>query len=154
MNNSIDVLLIEDSVEDCIMLKNVCNHYADISIHVYNEPTLQSALQLLKIRTFDLILSDLNLPDSKGVKTIAAIHKASPDVPLVVVSSNDDINLIRECVEFGAHTFIHKSEMNGNLSRAIITAKVKQDILKQKQTTLLNAFRTAFSTETQTQQTI
>ena len=58
----------------------------DVSLgrfEVTNAGRLDEALEALSEREFDAVLLDLRLPDSEGFDTFAAVHKRSPDMPIV-----------------------------------------------------------------------
>ncbi|MGA7613828.1 MAG: response regulator [Thermoanaerobaculia bacterium] len=51
---------------------------------------------------FDAVLVDLGLPDSQGLDTVARIRFRFPDIPLVVLTSNDDVELGVSAVQAAA----------------------------------------------------
>ena len=57
----------------------------------------------------DLILLDLYTADSRGLQSLSLVGDRNPKGSIVVVSSDDDYDLIRECIERGAAGFIPKS---------------------------------------------
>ncbi len=57
----------------------------------------------------DLILLDLYTVDSQGLQSLSIVGNRNPKGAIVVVSSDDDLELIRECIERGAAGFIPKS---------------------------------------------
>lgn len=62
----------------------------------------------------DLILLDLNLPDCTGLATLEALREACPDVPVVVLSAEDDRETVLDALNLGAMGFIPKT-MNPEL---------------------------------------
>ena len=57
----------------------------------------------------DLVLLDLRMPDVSGFAALADIEDRHPDVPIVVMTGEDDPALVREAFEHGALGFIPKS---------------------------------------------
>ena len=57
----------------------------------------------------DLILLDLAMPGVKGFSGLMYLRAQYPEIPVVVVSANEDPSAIRRCIEFGASGFIPKS---------------------------------------------
>ncbi len=53
--------------------------------------TLADALAELASSVPDIIIADLNLPDSQGSKTLLALRQAAPVVPLLVLSGNETL---------------------------------------------------------------
>jgi len=57
----------------------------------------------------DLVLLDLAMPGVKGFSGLMYLRAQYPEIPVVVVSANEDPTAIRRCIEFGASGFIPKS---------------------------------------------
>lgn len=68
---------------------------------------LSSALEG-KMET-DLVLLDLAMPGVKGFSGLMYLRAQYPEIPVVVVSANEDPAAIRWCLDFGASGFIPKS---------------------------------------------
>ena len=56
----------------------------------------------------DLILLDLTMPGVRGFSGLLYLRAQYPGVPVVVVSANDDPEVIGRCMDFGASGFIPK----------------------------------------------
>jgi len=72
---------------------------------------LGEALGMLgeEMGTPDLILLDLNLPDSTGLRTLIAIREKAPHTPVVVLSADDSKETILGSLDCGALGFIPKT---------------------------------------------
>jgi DNA-binding NarL/FixJ family response regulator len=57
----------------------------------------------------DLILLDLSMPGVRGFSGLIYLRAQYPSVPIVVVSANDDPNVIRRCMDCGASGYIPKT---------------------------------------------
>lgn len=80
---------------------------------------MQTELTLRTRRDIDLVLLDLDLPDSLGLETLDAVRRTAPAVPVVVVSSLDGAQWAREAVDRGAAGFIHKTARSAALLDAV-----------------------------------
>jgi len=58
----------------------------------------------------DLILLDLTMPGVQGLSGLLYLRAQYPEIPIVVVSANEDGGTIRRCIEFGASGFVPKSQ--------------------------------------------
>jgi DNA-binding NarL/FixJ family response regulator len=67
----------------------------------------------------DLVLLDLTMPGVRGFSGLMYLRAQYPSVPVVVVSANDDVAVIRRCMEFGASGFIPKTLGIDEIRRAI-----------------------------------
>jgi DNA-binding NarL/FixJ family response regulator len=72
--------------------------------------TLAAALRLLLNEPdIDLLLLDLDLPDSRGLDTLKQVRKAAPLVPVVVLSACDDRDSVLAAIDHGAAGFLSKT---------------------------------------------
>jgi len=57
----------------------------------------------------DLILLDLAMPGVRGFSGLMYLRAEHPEVPVVVVSANEDRAVMRRCIDFGASGFVPKT---------------------------------------------
>ncbi len=57
----------------------------------------------------DLVLLDLAMPGVRGFSGLLYLRAQFPGVPVVVVSANEEPDVIRRCMEFGASGFLPKT---------------------------------------------
>ena len=69
----------------------------------------------------DLILLDLTMPGVQGFSGLIALRAQHPELPVVIVSANEEPVVIRRAVEFGASGFIPKSLNVDAIGTAIAT---------------------------------
>jgi two-component system chemotaxis response regulator CheY len=100
------VLLLEDSnFQRKILVKKLMN--LDISIRECSEAT--SALIYLEAENFDLVLTDLNLPDMSGVEFIKKLKKFKSDLPVIAITSpGSSIEHPEQAVAAGAAFYLNK----------------------------------------------
>jgi PAS domain S-box-containing protein len=92
-----------------------------------HEMKLADGLKRLSEQDFDIILLDLNLPDSKGMDTFAKVHVEVPDTPTVVLTGIDDEALAVQALQVGAQDYLVKGMLDwGLLSRAVHYAIERQ----------------------------
>jgi DNA-binding NarL/FixJ family response regulator len=67
----------------------------------------------------DLVLLDFNLPNVTGFAALVDLQERFPDIPVVIVSGEDDPALVRETFERGALGFIPKSSTTAVILSAL-----------------------------------
>lgn len=70
MKEIIKILLIEDNPGDAYLIEDNLKEFANFSYELIIAKTLNEALSVLNEQHFDIILSDLSLPDSDGINTL------------------------------------------------------------------------------------
>jgi len=120
---TIKVLLVEDmlmiaKITEQMLKKSPSNRY--VATH---RARLAEAVATLKTEEFDVILLDLNLPDSRELDTLARIIEVAPDVPIIVLTANNSDEVGLQAVKIGAQDFLLKGDFNYlTLDRAIVYA--------------------------------
>ncbi len=74
--------------------------------------TLGDAVAVLGSDKFDVCLLDLTLPDSVGLATMRAIHKAQPYLPIVVLTGQEDPWMALAAMKMGAQDFLVKGHLD------------------------------------------
>ncbi|WP_300319826.1 diguanylate cyclase [Accumulibacter sp.] len=76
----------------------------------------------------DVVLLDLSLPDSAGLATVETMRAAAPDVPIIVLTGQDDHQLAEAALQAGAQDYLVKDQLfqHDALGRAIRHALVRQ----------------------------
>ena len=69
----------------------------------------------------DLVLLDLSMPGVRGFSGLMYLRAQHPDVPVAVVSGNEDRAVIRRCIDFGASGYIPKTTDIEDMRSAIRT---------------------------------
>ncbi len=69
---------------------------------------LASALDMIKKQDFDVIVADLDLPDSSGIETALQICRNALKVPLVILTEIDDEKFELDALKAGAQDFLVK----------------------------------------------
>ena len=81
----------------------------DPSVQVSHARTARECLDIAAGGNFDLVLLDLGLPDKPGLEALSDLKHAHPDLPVVVLSGQEDRDTVLESIKRGAMGFIPKS---------------------------------------------
>ena len=76
---------------------------------VYTAVDLPEALQIASGRKLDLTLLDLGLPTCNGIEALERFRRAHPDVPVLVVSGQEDPARVQACLDAGAAGYVTKA---------------------------------------------
>lgn len=128
----IHVLLIEDSLADARLVQLDLEGSGDGNFKIRRAERLEDALRMIKEGGIDIVLADLNLPDSKGLNSFRKLREVAPNLPIILLTGDSDENLAVQMVKEGAEDYIVKGEVKGKyLSRAILYA-VERRSMREK----------------------
>ena len=136
------VLLVEDSDSDAQLYVTMLQ---ELQADPVNNPTATpmavervAALEpgLVELtdgeQAYDVVLLDLNLPDSAGLETVERVVAADPDVAVVVLTSAGDQQLGAEAVGTGAQDFLIKDHVTARvLNKTVTYAQTRKAQTKQ-----------------------
>jgi len=131
MENGVpSVLLIEDNPGDADLVRlRLVEGLSDVRVNCV--PRLSDALACLDAETPSLVLLDLNLPDSHGAETFRRIMQKAPNVPIVILSGQDDEALAIKAVHQGVQDYLVKGDVTSKqLERALRYAVERQGLLR------------------------
>lgn len=103
-----NILLVEDNPTQSKLTSTILQRRG---FDVEAASTLEKALKRLAKPDFDAILLDLSLPDSDGIDTFQRVH-AITDIPVVVLSAQDDKDLALQAVRQGAQDYLIKGMLS------------------------------------------
>ena len=99
------ILLIEDDISFCKLLeKFLVKKQYEVSI-AFSAAEARSAI---KSESFDLILTDLRLPDSDGIGLMSEFKNSHPQIPVVLMTGYSDVNTAVKAIKNGAADYISK----------------------------------------------
>ena len=141
--NVISVLLVDDDVTDRKLVKvALLQSSKAVKFSVESAENLSGADALMKNKKFDVVLLDLNLPDSNGVETVTKIREVNAQVPIVVLTGQADETTGVSAIKSGATDYLIKGVALENLlirtifhaiERKKIDATLKDNMAKLEQ---------------------
>ncbi|MBA2670452.1 MAG: response regulator [Gemmatimonadetes bacterium] len=119
-DTDVHILLVEDNAGDALLIREWLRDAGWLPGKLIVADRVASAREVLATATIDVILLDLNLPDSDGVDTVLQIYLAAPQVPIIVLTGLDDQTAALGALKAGAQDYLIKGRMDGALlARAI-----------------------------------
>lgn len=99
------ILLIEDDIAFCKLLEKFLIKKA---YEVTTTFSATEAREAVKNESFDLILTDLRLPDSDGIGLMSEFKISHPHIPVILMTGYSDVNTAVKAIKNGAADYISK----------------------------------------------
>jgi len=109
------VLLLEEDPDGRSGLGEAIAKLGEAGLDVESVPDLNQALGRLSQGGVDLMLMDLDLPDSEDPGTFERAHAFAPNVPIVVITALEDEDMALRMVKSGAQDYLVKGEVSPDL---------------------------------------
>ena len=112
-----NILVIDDE-------RSIRNTLKDILEFEKHKVTLaengKQGLELVENENFDLIFSDIKMPEMDGLELLSALTEKEIDAPIVMISGHGNIETAVESIKKGAFDFIEKPI---DLNRLLVTVR-------------------------------
>ncbi|HLA33847.1 MAG TPA: PAS domain-containing protein [Rhodocyclaceae bacterium] len=136
------ILVIEDEPGDFELIRTYMRLSAlnrnIVPESLHWEKTLHAGIAAARRHRPDIILLDLLLPDSSGLATVQTLHAALPDIPIIVLTGQDDDRLADAALQIGAQDYLIKGQFEHDalgraIRHAIVRAKLEQGLAQSQQ---------------------
>ena len=128
---SAKILIVEDNEMDALLLQETLKEAGPPHLELAVAGQVGDAVRLLNENRFDVILSDLSLPDSHGLETFTRLYAQAPETPIILLTGFEDESLGLEAVRAGAQEYIVKGTMNGKALWRIISYAIERQSLER-----------------------
>jgi two-component system, NtrC family, response regulator PilR len=113
------VLVVDDEPDLCELLSITLQR---MELNPRTANTLAAAQRLLKTETFDLCLTDMQLPDGDGLELVEWMQQATPTVPVAVITAHGNMETAVRALKAGAFDFVSKPLDLAGLRKLVVAA--------------------------------
>ncbi|MDQ1350361.1 MAG: two-component system, NtrC family, response regulator PilR [Acidobacteriota bacterium] len=96
----------------------------------------KTALEKLKKESFDLVISDIKMPDISGIDLLKKIKVISPEIPVIMITAFASANDAVEAMKLGAEDYVTKpfslDELKIIIDRAIYKTNIEKENIQLK----------------------
>jgi two-component system cell cycle response regulator len=135
----IKVLLVEDNPGDARLIREMLAEVNATPYELMHATSLAQAFEFLK-GAVDVVILDLNLPDSLGEETFLRVHSHAPGIPIVILTGIGDEALPLKALKRGIQDYLVKGQIDGRyLARSLVYAMERHNMLSVlKQLTMID----------------
>jgi DNA-binding NtrC family response regulator len=123
-----NILVVDD---DKNFLRVLTYYIQDFGFGAVPAPSGHEALKLLKEQAFDLLITDLKMPEMDGLELLAAVRRSNPDLPVIVLTAHGSIETAVEAIKLGAYDFLAKPFEKEEMRHAIANALKMADLMEE-----------------------
>lgn len=133
MSQDTQLLVIDDEISICQILKKIMEGEG---YQVFHTTSGTEGLKIYCERDIDVVLLDMNLPDSNGIDIAARMIDVNRMIPIILISAFGTIDRVVEAMKLGVYDFLEKP-----LTRDRILVTVRNALAKGKLEKELARFR-------------
>ena len=128
---AITILLIEDNPPDERLIREMLKDISHFKSNLISVVTLKDGCEQIQKNNFDIILLDLNLPDSTGRQTFQKVIDCSKEIPIILITGIKDEELPLKLIKKGAQDYLTKQSLNPDLlGKSILYSIERQALLR------------------------
>jgi len=124
-----EVLVVDDERDTCELLELAL---ARQGMQVTTCTTAADALEKIASRDFDVVLTDLSMPETSGLEVCERVIALRPDVPVVLITGHATLETAMGAIRAGAYDFVTKPIESKTLgvvvSRAVQHRRLREQI--------------------------
>lgn len=129
--NKIQILVIEDNPGDFNLVRLYLKQ-GQIKCETDHAPSFFDGMDQMEEKEYDLVLLDLSLPDIQGFKTLELFLEKQKNVPVVVLTGNEDSKIGNLAIKAGAQDYLVKGEFDRNLLSRVVGYALQRHEIKSK----------------------
>lgn len=108
--DALRVLLVEDNPTDALLVEVALEDMTAPAPTLTHVELLADAKKALESESFDVVLIDLNLPDSEGLGNFEQLHELAPETAMIVLTGLSDESVAVAAIARGASDYLIKGE--------------------------------------------
>ncbi|MDD4890341.1 MAG: sigma-54 dependent transcriptional regulator [Phycisphaerae bacterium] len=119
-----DDAIIVDSLKEFLSLEGYEADGAD---------DFDSALSALEKRPYQLIISDVNMPDGDGFELLRVVKQRYPEVVVIIITGYGTIESAVEAIKLGAYDYLTKPIIDDEIRLVVKRALQQQSLIRENQ---------------------
>jgi len=126
----IKTLIIEDSPADAFIVSEYLEEIREKVFNIQITESLAEGEELIEQGEFDIVLIDLNLPDSRGINHYKTVFKRYAYLPFIIMTGLSNLEISVNMIKQGAKDYLVKGEFDANLLNRSISYVIQRKSLE------------------------
>ncbi len=111
---NLSIFIVEDNPDEVFLIRQILSRAPETRFEVTVAATLEEALPQLRAHQPDILILDLNLPDSGGIETFQRVFAVYPKLPIIIATALPEKGVALEAIYAGAQDFLVKGQYQEN----------------------------------------
>ena len=124
------VLIVDD---ETIMRNFLAETLRRKGMEVFAAENGKTALKLFKEKSFDLVISDLNMPDMTGIDVLRKVKEKSPETVFIIITAFGSIENTVEAMKLGAFNYLIKPFSPDTIEAVLDKAEEHLSLVQENQ---------------------
>jgi EAL domain-containing protein (putative c-di-GMP-specific phosphodiesterase class I) len=124
-----DILVVDD---EPTLLRGICRVLTERGYFVVCERSGQAALEKFRAREFDVIVTDIAMPEMDGIQLLRQLREHDAEVPVVLITGEPAVSTAVKALEYGAFHYLTKPIPFGNLEDVVDKAACLRRMARMK----------------------
>ncbi len=137
------ILIVDD---DAIIRESLCELLRLEGYQAEGAGSFNEALVEQEKRAFNIIVTDVNMPEADGFELLRVVRKRYPEVVTIVITGYGTIESAVEAIKMGAYDYLTKPIVDDEI-RMVVKRAVEQQALLQENRNLKNQLRSQYGLE-------
>lgn len=124
------ILVVED---DPSGRRSIIEVLQEMGLQVTAAATGREGTQFFQQQAFDVVLTDLVLPDIDGLEVLKSVHQKSPDTPVLIMTAYGSVPSSVKALKSGAYDYLTKpldlDDVQSRVTRAMETARLRTEVV-------------------------
>ena len=120
------ILIVDDEAYSREAIAETIN-WEDYQIQVLCASNGKEALKVLIEENIDVMITDIKMPEMSGLELLAEVHKLGIDLEVIILSSYNEFELVRQAMKLGTDDYLFKPTMlQDDIIESVLKAAKKQ----------------------------
>ncbi len=129
IGQAVELLLAEDNPADVLLIRDALTETPLVKFNITHVTRLSEIRDRLRFKSYDVVLTDLGLPDSQGLDTYRQVRASAGGLPIIVLTVANDETMGLAALREGAQEYLVKGQLSERaLARSLRYAIEKKGI--------------------------
>ncbi len=122
------ILIIDD---DPIIVDSLSTFLTKEGHNIQRATTLNATLKTMSTNEIDVVITDMNMPDTDGFEILRVIKQRHPDTNVIMITGYGTIESAVEAIKLGAYDYLTKPIMDEEISLVVQRAAEQRALVRQ-----------------------